>query len=125
MAWCFEDEATAKSDQLLFLLQDQEGLVPSIWLYEIANVLRMAEEKKRISAKEITEFFTLLSDLPIRIVENNNITYSQQCLTLAREYRLSAYDAAYLALALKGNVPLASFDRALCKAAEKAGITVL
>lgn len=126
MAWCFEDESTQKTDQLLYLLKEQEGLVPSIWLLEIANVLRMAEEKNRISSEHSISFYQLLTSLPIRIVSNASLVYSEQCLKLARDYRLTAYDAAYLELALRyKSVSLASLDRALCAAAIKAGIVLL
>ena len=125
MSWCFEDEASTKADALLILLKEQEALVPGIWLLEIANVLHVAEQKNRITAKHTQTFFHLLNNLPIQIIGNQNLLYSESCLAIARQYHLSAYDAAYLELAMNRQIPLASFDKQLCLAAKKAGVFLL
>ncbi len=67
MAWCFEDEATEFTDSLLDLLSEGSATVPSIWPFEVANVLTISERKGRTNQVKITKFLQLLCDLPITV----------------------------------------------------------
>jgi predicted nucleic acid-binding protein len=67
MAWCFEDEADEATDAVLDLLTDDQAVVPFLWQLEVANVLLVAERRKRITEAQATRFLELLGGLPIRI----------------------------------------------------------
>ncbi len=124
MAWCFEDESTDFSEYTLEHIAKSAAVVPALWPVEVANVLVIAERKKRISHAKMIAFIELLSLLPI-IVDNNLINRPILAIQeLAREFKLSAYDAAYLDLAIRMDLPLATFDLALIKAAKKIDIKI-
>jgi len=125
MAWCFGDEATAAAFAVLDRLDSETAVVPPHWFLEIANVLTMAEKRKRITAPATTEFLKLLSALDIEI---DNVTADRtfpHVLPLCRKYSLTSYDAAYLELAIRRQLPLASLDTELRLGAKHAGIKVL
>jgi predicted nucleic acid-binding protein len=125
LAWCFEDEATPVSYIALERLAAETASVPSIWHVEVANVLALAERRRRITLAESAEFIARLENLIIEVDEETWSRAFTRILELAREQRLTAYDAAYLELAMRLGVPLASKDRDLCDAAERVGVTVL
>lgn len=122
MAWGFEDEATAAADDVLDRVASEGALVPPLWAYEVANVLAVAERRGRVSIAQSGRFTTLLSQLPIVVAEPLD---PGALATAARTHGLSAYDAAYLALALREGVPLATLDDRLAGVARKAGVEVL
>jgi predicted nucleic acid-binding protein len=122
LAWCFEDERTAPAVSMLERLRDQEALVPPLWLLELANGLIVAERRGRITRAESTRFLGLVGELPIRIDQTSTLNLASSLMELAREYDLSAYDAAYLELALRLGQPLATLDERLRSAADRAGV---
>ncbi|GLI28017.1 twitching motility protein PilT [Agromyces rhizosphaerae] len=122
LAWCFDDEASDESEALLDRLGASGGLVPVIWEYETANVLAIAERRARITEAEASRRSRLLYGLPIHIVRDLD---PGALLHAARRHDLTAYDAAYLVLAEREGVPLATRDRALASAAEAAGVEIL
>jgi predicted nucleic acid-binding protein len=122
LAWCFEDETTAPALSMLERLRDQEALVPPLWLLELANGLVVAERRGRITRAESTRFLGLVGELPIRIDQTSTLDLASSVMELAREYELSAYDAAYLELALRLGRPLATLDERLRSAADRAGV---
>jgi predicted nucleic acid-binding protein len=121
LAWCFPDEGSDYADKVLVALDGISILVPAIWSLEVANAILVGERNKRLHQREIQRFSTLLQNLPVdqdtQSVEEN----LANVLPLAREYSLSAYDAAYLELSLRHSAPLAALDQRLRKAAQKAG----
>lgn len=125
MAWCFEDEAQPRADAVLGLLADGEALVPGLWSLEVANVLAVCERRERITAARMDEFVGMLGSLPIRIDDQTARRALDRTLALARAEQLSAYDAAYLELALREACPLATLDATLSRTAAKLGIVVL
>ena len=104
-AWCFADEASEAAWMILARLQNAPAHVPSLWLWETANVL--------------------LEALPIHIDHASTATIWHDTLALARAHRLTSYDAAYLELALRLGLPLASRDQALQAAARSEGVPLL
>ncbi|MBY0273251.1 MAG: type II toxin-antitoxin system VapC family toxin [Alphaproteobacteria bacterium] len=122
MSWCFEDEKSPIGDQILdkLTLEDQEAIVPSLWRLEIVNVLNVAERQERISTARSLVFLDFLLELPI-IVDETPQNFKDVHL-LSKTYGLSAYDAVYLDLATREQVPLATFDKKLIKAANEAGV---
>jgi len=124
-AWCFADEATAESWAILELLQTARAQVPALWLWETANVLVQAERRGRISPAAIRTFLGLLEALPISVDQPSTASAWHDTLALARSHRLTSYDAAYLELALRRGLPLASRDQALQAAARAEGVPLL
>lgn len=122
MSWCFEDEADARGDAVLRRLAASRASVPGIWPLEIANVLLAAERRGRIRAAESARFLALLEALPIEVDAHTAARATREILLLGREHGLSSYDAAYLELAARSGLPLATRDERLGAAAESLGI---
>ncbi len=127
-SWCFPGdptEDTPYSRRILSKLAVDDAIVPEIWAFEIANIIYVAfNKRKRINQKQIDEYLVRLKALPIRVELNDlwaNITPESQ----ARKWNLPAYDAAYLDLALRKHLPLATSDDDLKKTAQAEGIEVL
>ncbi|MFZ5763540.1 MAG: type II toxin-antitoxin system VapC family toxin [Thermodesulfobacteriota bacterium] len=125
MSWCFADEADAYADGVLDRLTQDEALVPSIWPLEIGNVLLVAERRKRLSEADSARFLALLAELPIVVESEPPHRMLREVLALARELDLSTYDAAYLDLAMRLGLSLATNDAALRKAAKKVRVPLL
>ena len=111
MAWCFEDQADSMSEKLLDGFGDSEAVVPAIWPLEVADVLVVAERHGRLSAADSTRFLEVLRRLPILVEDASLPRAAEAVLSTARQTGLSSYDAAYLELAMRAGVPLASRDR--------------
>lgn len=124
MAWCFQNEATEASDRLLGELVQDAAAVPSSWHLEVANVLTTSERRRRITAAGSAEFIEMLSGLVVDVDDETPARAWSQVLDLARAERLTAYDAAYLELAMRLGAPLATKDKELGEAAERLGVRV-
>jgi predicted nucleic acid-binding protein len=106
-------------------LASGDALAPEIWAFEIANAIFVSHAKrKRITEQQIGEYLTLLKALPIR-VESQDIWANVDLESVARAHNIAAYDAAYLQLALRTRLPLATSDHPLRTAAIAQGITIL
>ena len=125
LSWCFADEATPYSRAVLAALETTYAVVPAIWPFEIANVLALAERKQRISQEGIAAFLETLRRLPIQIERREALWLWQAILPLVRQHRLSGYDAAYLELAKRERMPLATLDDDLKAASRTMGVAVL
>lgn len=124
LAWCFPDEASQHADGVLVALKGQAVVVPAVWGLEIANAILVGERRKRLKQPEILRFVALLEGLSI-LQDGQAVSESvHNVLPLARAYGLSAYDAAYLELAIRHHAPLATLDGDLQKAAKRAGIRI-
>ena len=124
LAWCFPDEATDYADGVLVALDGRTAMVPAIWSLEITNALLVGERRKRIRQPEVRRFVELLKGLSILEDGQPFADTVSNILPLAREHDLSAYDAAYLDVAIRHGAPLATLDKALQKAGRAAGIKV-
>jgi predicted nucleic acid-binding protein len=122
MAWCFSDEANPYANNVLGCLGKHEAVVPAIWPLEVGNVLAVAGRRHRIDEAEATRFLELLGQLPLICEPESPSRMLGEVLALAREYRLSTYDASYLDLAMRSGLPIATRDEALTKAAKRAGV---
>ncbi len=123
-AWCFHDEATAASQDLLRSLPIRQVIVPLLWHAECANLLLTAERRNRVSAERSVELLELLGSLPVETdAETSRIR--GPVFRLAREHRLTVYDAIYLDLASRRGAALASRDRALRRAAEAMDVALI
>lgn len=125
LAWCFEDEATAGTLGIVERLAVEAASVPGIWHAEVANILALAERRQRITPAESAEFIARLESLAILVDETTALRAFSRILDLAREEQLTAYDAAYLELAMRLGVPLATKDGVLRDAAARLGVAVL
>jgi predicted nucleic acid-binding protein len=127
MAWCFTDEATPFTETLLSRLADlsDRALVPALWLYEVVNVVEVAVRKGRITDEQASAFLESLADLPLEIENPTRPLVFAVVRALARRYHLTGYDAAYLELAIRHNLPLAALDKALVQAANAAGVELV
>lgn len=124
-AWCFADEASEPAWAILEQLQAGRAHVPALWLWETANVLVQAERRGRISPAAIRTYLGLLEGLPISVDQPSTASAWHDTLALARSHRLTSYDAAYLELALRRGLPLATRDKALQAAGQLEGVPLL
>jgi predicted nucleic acid-binding protein len=124
LSWCFPDETSDYADSVLLALENQTIMVPAIWAVEITNALLVGERRKRIRRPEIQRFVDLLKGLSVVEDRQPFADTVSNVLPLAREYDLSSYDAAYLDVALRREIPLATLDRELQKACTAAGIKI-
>jgi predicted nucleic acid-binding protein len=124
LAWCFPDEASDYADSVLLAVENQTVVVPAIWAVEITNALLVGERRKRIRQPEVRRFVDLMNGLSVVEDRQPFADTVSNVLPLAREYNLSAYDAAYLDVAVRHEIPLATLDVALQKACAAAGINV-
>jgi predicted nucleic acid-binding protein len=126
MAWCFEDEASPETDEIQdWLTADARAHVPTLWHLEIANVLWACERRKRITEADSVRFLAVLEALNIMTDHQTEQHAGQKTLGLARQHGVSVYDAAYLELAMRLGLPLASKDETLRKAAQAVGLSIL
>jgi predicted nucleic acid-binding protein len=122
LSWYFADERGPYSVATLRALDDGEAVVPPLWPYEVANGLLIGERRGRITPTDTTRILGLLAVLPIRIDTMGHERARQEVLELARRERLTSYDAAYLELAMREGLPLATLDRPLRDAAARVGV---
>lgn len=125
MAWCFEDEVTAYSEAILDSLSEQKAIVPTIWPLEVCNVLLMAIRRKRIKKATAAAFLDRLSEFPIELANNKAISTISGIFELGDSKKITSYDASYLNLAMSRNLPLATLDKKLAKAAKSVGVKVI
>jgi predicted nucleic acid-binding protein len=124
LAWGFPDEGSAYADGVLEGLDERPALVPALWALEVANGLVIGERRKRLQQADISRFVALLEGLTIIQDERSVNETVAGIVPLAREHKLSAYDAAYLDLAIREGAPLATLDNPLRKAAKAAGVRI-
>jgi predicted nucleic acid-binding protein len=122
MAWSFVDETNDYAERVLDSLAEVEAVVPGLWPLEVANALLMGERRKRSTQAETLKWIAILNSLPINIDEDTNARAWDETLNLAREHNLTAYDAAYLELAIRRELPLATIDKQLKQAAASIGV---
>jgi len=119
MSWCFEDEGNRYAEAVLESLESAEAFVPAIWPLEVGNVLLVAERKKRLTQAAVVRFLALLGGLPVTVEQETPERMLKDIVSLAREHGLSTYDASYLDLAMRFDLPIATLDASLVKAAKK------
>jgi predicted nucleic acid-binding protein len=125
MRWFFGDSKPKKlayATGVLDALAEASALVPVTWGLEVANVLAIAEAKGLVTEARSGAFLEMLDGVDIEVDEETFSHALSDTLQLARRYRLSAYDASYLELALREGLSIATLDEDLQKAAKKAGV---
>lgn len=121
LAWCFHDEADPYADAIVKRFPEVEAVVPALWHLEVANALLVGERRMRSTEADTASWLASLTALPIAVDEDTTTRAWGDVLHLARAHSLSTYDAAYLELALRRGLPLATLDGKLKAAAAAAG----
>jgi predicted nucleic acid-binding protein len=124
MAWCFEDEMAAYPRAVLETLSGTRAVAPSIWPLEVANAVVVAERRGRVVEADVIRFIALIEGLPVGLEEQVAARVLHRVMALAREQGLSSYDAAYLDLAMRRGLPIATLDVPLRQAAGRVGVPV-
>lgn len=124
MAWCFEDEASAETDEILTRLRDHGANAPALWKWEVANVLNAAVKRGRLGPSDVAARVDLLATLPIAIDGEGAARAWRETLLIAQAEGLTVYDAAYLELAVRLGFGLSSKDKDLRAAAARRGLEV-
>ena len=125
LAWFFEDERSAAADDVLRRVTESGAVAPALWKLEVANGLQMAVRRKRIDAAFRDASIADLRALAVAIDAETDRQAWTTTLELAERWRLTLYDAAYLELAQRLGLPLATLDKELHAAGEALGILLL
>lgn len=121
-SWLLPDEADARAEAAYALLDDATALVPTLWWFETRNIFIVNERRGRIDREQTQHALGLLASLPIQL---DHAADETALLTFARRHRLTVYDAAYLELAQRKRVPLATLDEDLSRAAQAEGVSLV
>jgi predicted nucleic acid-binding protein len=122
LAWLFYDEKDPYADAIAAKLPAVEMLVPRLWHLEVANVLLVGERRGRCTSADVANWFAYLSALPVVVDAETEARAWAETIDLARQHTLTEYDAAYLELAIRTGLPLATLDAKLGAAAAAAGV---
>jgi predicted nucleic acid-binding protein len=126
LSWCFEDEASHWTESLLNRLAGGEQIiVPAHWPLEVTNGLLMAGRRGRVTGEKVRRFIEDLHGLTLVIEPPLSPEFWPRVLDIAEQHRLTAYDAAYLELAQRVRLPLATLDEDLHKASAMVGVQLL
>lgn len=121
LTWCFPDEHAATAEHVADMFKrGGTAVAPSFWPHEVLNALLAGEKRKHISKDMVRSFLDDLATLPIVLEQFPAGIVFDRIERLSREHGLTAYDAAYLDLALDSGLPLATLDEDLVRACEKA-----
>ncbi len=112
--WAFQDEQHPRADAAFARIRTEEAVVPSLWWFEVRNILVVNERRKRITEADTNAFLRELARLRIQVDRDPE---EAAVLRLARSHRLSVFDASYLELARRERVPVATLDAQLAAAA--------
>ena len=120
--WCFPDEHSTAADTAMDRLVHDEAIAPGLWTLEITNILIVSERRGRISPEETDAFLADLARLPIGIRDAGD---EGMILALARNHRLTTYDACYVELAARTGAAVATLDRRLAAAARAEDLEIV
>lgn len=122
VAWLLDDEDDPRAQAALVRLEAEEALVPHVWHVEVRSALLAAERRRRLGPDEVDDCLRRVRELPVRTDAAPDV---DTAFSLARGHRMSLYDALYLELALRVDVPLATLDHALSAAAGAEAIPLI
>lgn len=125
MGWCFAAHADPYCRRVLEALNEDRAIAPEIWLHEVTNVLLVSERRRRLTLGQSDEFLSRLRQFPIEVESVAGKTpWPGEVFRVARAHDLTTYDAAYLELAQRRKLPLATLDTALRSAAHRIGVSL-
>jgi len=119
------DEAAEESAAQLEQIKEGGAVAPTLWQLEVANMLLTAQRRKRIDASQFVRILEAVDSFPVTLQPALTTKQRGDLLNLARKHELTAYDAAYLELALRLDLPLATVDDRLWRAASAEGAKTL
>lgn len=125
LAWLLPDERGGAADALLDRISAAAPVAPSIWPLEMGNALLTARRRERLTDRDVERLLEVLQTLPVEIDLEPSNRSLPAVVALSRAYGLTSYDAAYLELARRRTLPLATLDARLAAACKQAGIMVL
>jgi predicted nucleic acid-binding protein len=125
ISWCLVDEDNDYANAVLDIMPNAEAFVLEIWSLEIVNTLLVAERRNRMTVEQSQASINWLQSLLITIDSLTSVQAFGRTLTLAREQNLASYDAAYLELAWRLDLPLATNDKQLIDAALRCQVELL
>ncbi len=125
MRWCFQNAAHPYADGVLQQLATGAAFVPVLWRYEVSAVLAKSQKDGILTALRADEFLTTLNKLNITVDPDSSDRILTDVHRLAITYRLTSYDASYLELALRKNLPLATLDNQLIVACKASGAALI
>ncbi len=126
MRWCFESAAHPYADSILQrLAAGEDAVVPVLWFYEASAVLAREQNRGTLASPKADEFIAELNALRINADEESPRKVFSDVHRLALAYRLSSYDAAYLELALRRSLALATLDDDLIRASKAASVVIV
>jgi predicted nucleic acid-binding protein len=120
-SWAFV-EGDPSAELAFEKLLGDAAIAPWLWWYEVRNLLIVSERHRRRNPTDTEAFLGLLATLPVRL---DHAPDQRAVLTLARTYDLTVYDAAYLELAQREGIPLATLDSDLVRAARAEGVPLI
>lgn len=122
LAWLLDDERNDLSESALTHVETHGAIVPTLWSYEVANVLALLVRRERIDTERAATIGAALDALAIVGIPPDATNWRSTTMALAAQYALTVYDASYLSLAITTNARLATLDRALAAAAMSRGL---
>jgi predicted nucleic acid-binding protein len=126
LTWCFPDEEARKAEEISErIATGDKPAVTSFWRHEVLNALLMGEKRKRLTGELTQTFIQDLERLRVEVDAPESVTVFQVTQGLCRKHGLTAYDAAYLELAMRNRIALATADGALERAARAEGIEIV
>ena len=120
--WALLDEEDPRADTAFARMKSDEAVVPSLWWFEIRNILVVNERRRRITESDTAVFLRDLAGLRVRVDREPD---ESVVLRLARKHGLSVYDASYLELAVREAIPIATLDAQIITAARAEGSQLL
>ncbi|WP_428489193.1 type II toxin-antitoxin system VapC family toxin [Rhodopila sp.] len=120
--WGLEDEDDTIADLAWARMGSGGAVTPAIWWFEVRNVLLINERRGRISERDGAIFLRALERMNVEV---DHAPAGDSVLSLARRHRLTVYDSAYLELALRRDLPLATLDKQLAAAAKREAVHLI
>jgi predicted nucleic acid-binding protein len=121
-SWLLTHQGNLYTSEVMTRVGRDGAIVPATWPVQLAGVARASEARGQKSGPEVDRFFAQLCHFPIRIDDETSVRAWSDTLNLSRSRRVSVFDAAYLELALRFGLPLATVSRTLRRAAAAAGV---
>jgi predicted nucleic acid-binding protein len=125
LAWLMPDEGDSTTEAVASRLEREPAVAPAIWPLEIANALLMAQRRGRLTDNDVNRLLSVILELPVEIEPGAADEKLQATVSLARKLALTSYDAAYLELARRRAIPLATVDLRLREACAQTAVEIL
>jgi predicted nucleic acid-binding protein len=125
LSWLLPDERGAATDALADELERTTAVAPAIWPYEVANALLVAQRRARIGDDDLIRVRRALAALPIEVEAMTSNHVLSAVSDLGRQLNITSYDAAYVELAVRRRLSLATLDARLRKACAALKVEVL